>query len=156
MDSSTVMQIHSHLRATVDTDSCRTPGGSHSPHVHPSSHTQPSLGASLGPHTSRVFNKDTAKQSHKYNPSTPNTDSETVPHIDTHLTVSQLHQEMKQRPGQGPTSSYTNILRGVTVANRHSAHVHNLTHQSHPDTHHTRRPDTSRSHRLPGGCAHSV
>lgn len=53
---------------------------------------------------------------------------------------------MKQRLGQGPTSSYTNILHGVTVTNRHSAHAHNLICHSPTQTHTTHGDLTRHDH----------
>lgn len=54
---------------------------------------------------------------------------------------------MKQRLGPGPTNSYTNILHGVTVKNRQSAHAHDLTRHSPTQTHTTHGDLTHQDHR---------
>ncbi|CAK7299828.1 hypothetical protein VULLAG_LOCUS7853 [Vulpes lagopus] len=85
------------------------------------------------------------RQGHSHDQCAPDTDLEAVPRTDMHLPASEPRQEMEQRLLPGPTSSYTNILHGVRLTNRHSARAHNLTQPSPTQTHTTHR-DTRQGH----------
>lgn len=142
--------------------------------------TQPSLGAWLGHNISRDFHRDAARWNHTNTScrilgttTTLRTQIEAVPCTDTLLTASEPRQEMKQRLRPRPTDSYTNILHGVTVTNRHRVHAQGLTRHSPTQTHTTHgdltrqdladrqavvptRPDICRPHTLRPGESHTA
>lgn len=67
------------------------------------------------------------------------------------LSASEPRQEVKQRLRLGPTNSCTNILRGVTVTNRHyRVHAHGLTRHS-PTQTPTTHEDLTRQNRTDAG-----
>ena len=116
---------------------------------------QPSPGAPLGHNISRDFNRDTAKRCHmdtfcRVTVATTIQQTE-VQRRRALLSASEPRQEVKQRLRLGPTNSCTNILRGVTVTNRHyRVHAHGLTRHS-PTQTPTTHEDLTRQNRTDAG-----
>lgn len=133
-----VKVLQRHLSATVDTqDTCGTRVTGWEtwcqcdtlPH---SMHTAQPWSSAGTHHKQRLQRGHSKTQRHKsflwgpgHNQRTADREEEQC-HAHTPRSI-RAAQEMKQRLRLRPTSSYTNILQGVTVTHRHSVHAHGLT-----------------------------